>query len=237
MRIHFSINYFTAWGQNMALSGTLPQLGGGDPAKAVYMNFQWRENWSYELEIKTQEPFEFKYKYIIRNSNMIDTYEWGEDRIVSVNPAVTEDLYLFDSWNNPGAIENVFMTQPFQDVLFKNNYEKVPAKNTRKYTHIFRVKAPLLKPGEALCIVGNAKALGKWDTTKALLMSNQDTPWWSIKVDLSKEKSDSVSYKFAIYDLEDKHFKSFENGPDHYAPINPQDGSLTMVSSTFVAVD
>jgi 4-alpha-glucanotransferase len=237
MRIHFSINYFTSWGQNMALSGTLPQLGGGDPAKAVYMNFQWRENWSYELEIKTKEPFEFQYKYIIRNSNMLDTFEWGEDRIVSVNPAVTEDLYLYDTWNNPGAIENVFMTSPFQDVLFKDNYENVLPKNIRKYTHIFRVKAPLLKPGEALCIVGNAKALGKWDTTKALLMNHQDSPWWSIKVDLSKEKSDSVSYKFAIYDLEDKHFKYFENGPDHYAPINHQEGSLTIVSGTFVAVD
>ena len=44
MKIHFSINYFTRWGQNMALSGTLPQLGGGDVSKAVYMNFQWREN-------------------------------------------------------------------------------------------------------------------------------------------------------------------------------------------------
>ena len=39
MIIHFSINFRTTWGQNLYISGSLPELGGGDPAKAVDAHF------------------------------------------------------------------------------------------------------------------------------------------------------------------------------------------------------
>ena len=151
MKIHFSINYFTRWGQNMALSGTLPQLGGGDVSKAVYMNFQWRENWSLEIETDNDAPFEFTYRYVLKDNNGLDNMEWGDDRKISVNPAEVQELWLNDTWNSPGAVENVFMTSPFQDVLFKDNYLPVKGKTPKKHTHVFRVKAPLLQQGEALC--------------------------------------------------------------------------------------
>ena len=48
-------------------------------------------------------------------------------------------------------------------------------------------------------------------------------------LDLSKEEATGVSYKYAIYDLEDKTFRYFENGPDRYAPINKVAKSVTMI--------
>lgn len=233
MKIHFSIKYFTQWGQNMAIVGNLPQLGENDPSKAVFMNFQWKENWSYVVEINSKEPFELNYRYLLKDNNGLDNFEWGTDRAIMVNPAAQNDLYLYDTWNNPGAIENVFMTSPFQDVLLKDNYIPVKASLKKKYTHIFRVKAPLLKKGEGLCLVGNVKALGAWDGAKCLPMSNENSPWWSVKVDLSKTKEEGVSYKYAIYDLEDKTFRYFENGPDRYAPVTGDGKALTMVTDCF----
>ena len=67
MKINFSIKYFTHWGQNMAISGSLPQLGEDNPAKAVFMNFQWKENWSYTIEVDAEEPFEFTYRYLLKD--------------------------------------------------------------------------------------------------------------------------------------------------------------------------
>lgn len=237
MKIHFEINYYTQWGQNMALMGSLPQLGGGDQSKAVFMNFQWRENWTYEVEVKSKELFEFTYKYLIKEGNGLDTVEWGNDRIIKVNPADTDDLWLSDCWNAPSAVENVFMTSPFQNVLFRDNYIPVASKAVKKYTHTLRVKAPTLKQGEALCVVGDVKALGAWDTSKAVLMSNDDTPWWSVKVDLSKEKKNSANFKFAVYDIEDKRFKYFENGADRTVTIDHQTGSKTIYSGSFAVLD
>ena len=233
MKINFSIKYFTHWGQNMAISGSLPQLGEDNPAKAVFMNFQWKENWSYTIEVDAEEPFEFTYRYLLKDSNGLDNFEWGTDRVIKVDPKTQQEIFLVDTWNNPGAVENVFMTAPFQEVLFKENYIPVKTPNKVKYTHLLRVKAPLIKKGEAICVVGNVKALGKWDTSKAVLLNNQDGPWWSVKLDLSKEEASGVSYKYAIYDLEDKTFRYFENGPDRYAPINKVAKSLTVVSDGF----
>ena len=67
MKFNFSIKYFTHWGQNMAISGSLPQLGEDNPAKAVFMNFQWKENWSYTIEVDAEEPFEFTYRYLLKD--------------------------------------------------------------------------------------------------------------------------------------------------------------------------
>lgn len=237
MKLHFKISYFTHWGQNMAIIGSLPQLGENDSKKAALMNFQWREDWTYDLEIKSSTPLEFKYKYVLKDVNGIDSHEWGDFRTVKINPNEVNDLYLVDTWNAPSAIENVFMTSPFQDVLFRDNYIAVEAKETKKYTQIFKVKAPMLKHGEALCMVGDAKALGSWDTTKALLMSNTESPWWTAKVDLSKETKNSVSYKFAVYDLEDKRFKYFENGPDRYAEIKHEPKTQSIISASFANFD
>ncbi|HPG56084.1 MAG TPA: carbohydrate-binding module family 20 domain-containing protein, partial [Candidatus Enterocola sp.] len=237
MKLHFKISYFTHWGQNMAIIGSLPQLGENDSKKAALMNFQWREDWTYDLEIKSSTPLEFKYKYVLKDVNGIDSHEWGDFRTVKINPNEVNDLYLVDTWNAPSAIENVFMTSPFQDVLFRDNYIAVEAKETKKYTQIFKVKAPMLKHGEALCMVGDAKALGSWDTTKALLMSNTESPWWTAKVDLSKETKNSVSYKFAVYDLEDKCFKYFENGPDRYAEIKHEPKTQSIISASFANFD
>lgn len=58
MKLHFKISYFTHWGQNMAIIGSLPQLGENDSKKAALMNFQWREDWTYDLEIKSSTPLE-----------------------------------------------------------------------------------------------------------------------------------------------------------------------------------
>lgn len=233
MRINFSIKYFTHWGQNMAISGSLPQLGENNPVKAVFMNFQWKENWSYTIDVDAQEPFEFSYRYLLKDSNGLDNFEWGTDRIIKVDPKTQQEIFLVDTWNNPGAVENVFMTSPFQEVLFKDNYIPVKTPNKVKYTHVLRVKAPLIKKGEGICVIGNVKALGKWDTSKAVLLNNQDGPWWTVKLDLSKEEAQGISYKYAIYDLEDKTFRYFENGPDRYAPINKIAKSVTIVSDGF----
>ena len=108
MKFHFSIKYFTQWGQNMAIVGNLPQLGANDPSKAVFMNFQWKENWSYVVDINATEPFELNYRYLLKDNNGLDNFEWGTDRAIMVDPAAQTDLYLCDTWNNPGAIENVF---------------------------------------------------------------------------------------------------------------------------------
>ena len=52
MKIHFKLNYFTKWGQNIAIMGSIPELSNNDPSKALYMNFEWKEDWSLDIDVQ-----------------------------------------------------------------------------------------------------------------------------------------------------------------------------------------
>ncbi len=236
MKIHFKLNYFTQWGQNIAIMGSIPELSNNDPSKALYMNYEWKEDWLLDIDVQRDAPFELTYKYVLKDTNGLDVLEWGDDRTILVDPLKDEHVYCYDSWNPAGAVENVFMTSPFQNVLFKENHIPVPATTPKKYTHIFRVKAPTLKKGEALCVVGGSKELGDWASEKPVVMTNEDANWWVAKVNLSTAKVESVNYKYGVYDLEDQSLKYFEYGSDRKADIVTTKKSLVIVSDSFARI-
>ena len=69
MIIHFSINFRTAWGQNLYISGSVPELGGGDPAKAVPMNYTPGDFWKTDIKITDLEERVLSYKYFVKSDN------------------------------------------------------------------------------------------------------------------------------------------------------------------------
>ena len=232
MILQFRISYFTQWGQRLFVVGNLPELGGGDPSKAVAMNFQPSETWQLDLPITLGKERDLHYYYLLRDENaQTSTAEWGSGRTLHLEPEKYATLTLIDAWNSVSALENTFMTAPFSEVLLKPNYPTVAAKPVRSVTHHFEVKAPLLAKGDALCIVGSGAALGDWDTNKALPMACNGTALWSLDANLGKLK-DSVHYKYGVYNISTKQFRYFENGADRIVPVAGK-GELVVVTDTF----
>jgi 4-alpha-glucanotransferase len=238
MKIHFKIPYFTFWGQRLFVSGNIPELGNGDITKALALSYQSPENWSAEININRNEAFQLDYKYILYTEQTDQfTEEWGDDRSFQVDPHKMEHLFCHDSWNSPGSIENVFLTTPFQRVLLRhdNLTDSQPTQANVKFTHIFRVKMPLLKKNESLCLIGNCTALGNWSTNHPILLKKGDQNWWTTEVDLSKAQNE-VHYKYGIYDAEDKQFRLFESGPDRIAPVLNSKKTVVLMSDEFVKI-
>jgi 4-alpha-glucanotransferase len=71
-----------------------------------------------------------------------------------------KELQLIDTWNHAGEYENAFYSTPFADILLKRPASKSSARSKDKFTHIFKVKAPLLKNDECVCIGGSGKGNG-----------------------------------------------------------------------------
>ena len=236
MRIHFKMPFYTHWGQKLLVIGNIPELGNDDKTKALSLNFQQPENWSNEIEVNQTDSFELNYKYVLFNESTGQFIEeWGDDRNIIVDPAKTDHIFCVDSWNAPGSIENVFLTAPFEQVLLQHDHFTAYSKSSNKYTHLFKVKMPMLKNSEAICLIGDCEALGKWSTNKPIIMSQTDGNWWTTEVDLSKAKVD-VHYKYGVYDPEDKQFRYFESGPDHTAPIIDSKKTLVILSDGFVRI-
>ena len=186
MILRFKISYFTHWGQRLFVVGNVPELGNDDTAKAVPLNFVPSETWELEVAVKASAKKELHYRYFLRDENtQTETWEWGDGHTVVLDAAKCDVVTCIDAWNSPSILDNTFMTAPFREVLLKNNYPTVKAKATKKVTHIFSVKAPLLTKNEAVCIVGNCAALGGWQTDKALPLACAGTSEWTLQTDIT----------------------------------------------------
>jgi len=227
MKVTFNISYFTHWGQNIYITGNAVELGTDDTAKAVPMNFSQPESWSLEIDIKDKNITELQYSYFIKEENTGKIFhEWNAQRVVNLN-IKQKQIVLVDAWNSISAIENNFLTAPFQNVLLRTgaDLQSVPKNDTHRLqigasegaSHIFSVKAPLLNKNEALCIVGNCTGLGNWSVENPVLMSNTENACWKIALNLSDVKDD-IHYKYGIFDAENRCFKYFEGGADRIVP-------------------
>lgn len=236
MKIHFKIQYHTNWGQRLLVSGNIPALGNGDFTKALSLSFAFPENWSGAADVSTDELKNLQYKYILLNENTGQyTEEWDAGRMIDMDNNSVGYLFCYDQWNAPNALENTFLTAPFNEVLLKDEHPVAEAECPKKYTHVFRVKAPLLHKNQVLCVVGNCKVLGNWSTQHPVLLTKTNVDW-EVRLDLSKCQGE-VHYKYGFYDAEDKRFCYLESGPDRVTYVMNDKKSKVIHHDGFVRMD
>jgi len=213
MTIHFYLRFSTHFGQSIFVSGNNDILGNDDLAKAFPIQYLNDQLWHGSITVNTTKDLNtIRYKYILREEGKEETVEFGDDRVALLDDTQADEIVFFDTWNYSGETENVYFTQPFQDVLLKTPaaVAKIAAKAPKVYTHEFRVKAPILSEDEAICITGGAAILNDWSTENPILLTKNKT-WWKVRLNLSKENF-PVAYKYGIYNVKNKKFTAFESG-------------------------
>src|SRR5205823_3608390 len=138
------------------------------------------------------------------------------------------------SWNVTGYYENAFYTEPFKEVLLKNNYTQIDYATPAVFTHTFKLKAPLLTQGQVPYIAGGADTLGNWHTDRNLLLHKEENEdFWSIDVDLTGADF-PVEYKYGIYDVRENRAIQFENGENRSFYDNIAPNKKTIVNDGFI---
>ncbi len=236
MIVHFYLRYSTQFGQTLLVSGNTGVLGNNDLSRAFTLQYLNEQLWHGSVEIdskKLDEPF--NYKYILHNEKGEDIYEFGEDRILDLKKIKTDKLILTDTWNHAGQFENTFFTSPFQEVLLKQHRHKsVAYKEPKTFTHEFRVKAPVLNENEIICLSGSAKAMNAWDKGNVIPLSKKGN-WWSVRLDLADDQF-PLSYKYGVYDTEQKQFARFEEGNNRHLLVKEEAGAVTILHDGFAQV-
>ncbi|MFM7646034.1 MAG: 4-alpha-glucanotransferase [Sphingomonadales bacterium] len=217
--IQFNIRYTTHPGQTLWISGNLPELGRNNPSEALCMRYVNQQFWQLEvpLSLKSRNN-KLHYRYLLKGEDGQPVAEWGNDRVLSISN--NQDIVLIDTWNFAGEYENAFYTAPFREVLFKRKSVK-HAKSIIEGTptHTFRVKAPLLEPGQTLCLLGAAPVLGAWNTQAALPM-HKEKDWYQLTLKLPDTLL-AVDYKYGVWDLLSNKFVRFEEGINRTIPEHP----------------
>lgn len=213
MKIHFFLRFQTRYGQQLRITGNVRELEGKDGEMGVPMQFYNDQFWHFALELEGDQkslPETIQYSYALAQEGLETIQEWGNDRIIELSKISADEIQLTDTWNHAGEFENVFYTAPFRRVLLKSPFHTGKARPYRGQTHVFKVKYPLLAPGEIMCITGSSETMGSWKSADALPMQKEGD-WWLIKLNLSKEDF-PMTYKYGIWNQEEGRFIRHEDG-------------------------
>ena len=184
MIIHFSINFRTAWGQNLYISGSVPELGGGDPAKAVPMNYTPGDFWKTDIKITDLEERVLSYKYFVKSENGSTFYEAGSERVLGLNSA-SRELFLNDEWQGNSA-DAPFLTAPFSEIFFSHAHRESTQTHLHSREVIIRVTAPAVEQDCVLAICGDSPVLGGWDPAGAMEMTPVHGSRWTVHLPAEK---------------------------------------------------
>ncbi len=235
-RIAFQVRYHTSPGQSIFVTGNHSLLGNGDYAKAFPLTYLNEDYWFGTLEVNEALTSDIVYNYLLVSTNGTTAVDWGSDKVIQPMGLAAEEVLLLDTWNAPSLMENTFYTEPFQEVLLKDNFTEVTAKVPSKITHTFRVKAPILQKGHAVCIIGSIEQLGEWNSANPLLLSQKKgNPWHTVSIDLGKTNF-PFSYKYGVYNTISKEFIQFENGNNRSIYDGGVPNRLTIVSDGFAGI-
>ncbi|MFT4154945.1 4-alpha-glucanotransferase [Parafilimonas sp.] len=213
-KIIFQLRFHTKPGQSLFVAGSHAVLGNGDIAHALPLQYLNEETWAATADINAASVPEqgIGYNYVLKMEDGSVIYDWGEDKKLTPELFTYKEVFISDSWNFAGYYDNAFYTEPFQNVLLKNNHTEVKTKEPKKFTHIFRIKAPLLKKGETICLLGDAEETGRWTAETPVLLSRKaGEDFHSVALDLAKIDFPLI-YKYGIYDSVHKKFLQYEDG-------------------------
>lgn len=232
MTIHFYLRFHTDFGQRLLVSGDIEALGNSDEKKAFTLNYFDNEFWEGSITVDPEKTARIKYKYILANADGFTIHEGGKPRTIDLGKTGIEEIRVIDAWNHAGEFENVFYTDPYQEILLPPHDKKFKHKSPKNFSHIFRVKAPLLQKNEVVCVSGSGSALKEWDKKNPVLLA-PDNEWWSCKISIPKEDF-PLSYKYGVYNIKENEFVRFEEGQNRLIHDDASAKKITIIHDGFV---
>ena len=228
MKVDLYLRFQTVFGQKLSLIGNFSTPG---VEEIVPMEFLNEAFWHASVEVDAKAIPALHYRYLFTNELGETITEAERHRNVMLQKVTASRIVVIDTWNDAGFVENAFYTAPFKEVLLPKA-KAVKSKKVSAYSHIFKVKAPLLQASETVCLLGNDEALGAWNMDAPIKMDKVGD-WWMAQVDLSKGEMPLV-YKYGIYNTKEESFAYFEGGDNRM--LQSSNDALTILHDGFIQV-
>lgn len=237
IKLNFFIRFHTEFGQTLHISGEHEIFGNNDINNALPMQYWNEEFWTatIELNISTVPLQGIVYNYVVKNESGDVHYDWGSDKKIFTELFTSDEAVIIDAWNFAGFYENAFYTEPFQQVLLKKNFTPVNVTEPQTYTHIFKIKAPLIEKDQTVFLSGNIKELGDWGREPVLMNKEEEEDFFSVKVDLSNVNI-PIAYKYGVYDLKENKIIRFEDGNNRWLHNAFLKTTKTIVNDGFIVL-
>jgi 4-alpha-glucanotransferase len=228
MKIDFYLRFKTHIGQSLSIMGNLNILGNNETGAALPMIFLSEDYWHASIEIDELFNGSVSYRYVFKNQKGDVLIDGEKKRFIKPNG---KNIVVIDTWNNTGDYSNAFYTAPFRNVFFKE-HKNFKFKRNDFYTHVFKIKAPVLKNNELPCLLGSTNELKDWHTAQPVLLQ-QEGDWWVVNINLS-EAQFPIAYKYGTYHFKKQEFLAFEEGDNRLLHLNPLPEQETIIHDGFI---
>ena len=207
MKIVFSIQYNTRFGESL-----LVHVTDSNTAKEhVYgMNTVDGKTWTCQIETaKDEHPSALNYHYSVDNAGREERHEWKTiAHRLELNNANTSEITVYDHWSDI-PYDSYLYSSAFTDCVNRRPATPMGSCDYRKTLRLI-VRAPQMRCGQRLAVIGRGKALGEWKPSKALLMCEHNYNEWVIDLNADSFNNDRLELKFIAFG--DKGEQMWETG-------------------------
>lgn len=193
MTIQFNIDYATVFGQELVINVVLGQ------ETSVYRmhtddGLRWfcTINNAERLGLQTIDYF-----YSIQRGDVAERTEWQvEPHRLELSAEKATRYCVFDRWISIPE-DSYQYSAAFTECIARSTVE-APLRSTSRRLLRLKVRAPQLRMGESLYLVGKERWLGGWNIDQALPMTQHNYREWTVDIDSDKLNAAQIDYKFLI---------------------------------------
>ena len=216
MKLRFNIEYQTSFGEQLVLN----IKESSSKTTAYRMSSLDDYHWFYELNGRFSVGEVIDYYYSVDFDGQPKRHEWLVDaHRLEMASEKGINYTIYDHWIDIPE-DSYLYSSAFTDCVAKHTVVKSPLKPFTTTVRL-KVRAPQLRQGERLALIGADKALGGWEILKALPMSEHNYNEWMVNVDAMQLQSNVLEFKFVVLDAEQDVTPIWEGGENRRVELPP----------------
>lgn len=238
MKLKFTIQYGTQWGQNLYVVITYRSSDGTEKSERLMMVTTDGMGWQLEttvLESRKHPISSFMYYYQVEDvDGNVLRKEWNTiPRTYYFDSS--KNYVMADQWRDVSLQYHLYSKAYLTTMGLAESSEVSPQRvPLYRKTVLFRVSAPQLKKGQSVAVIGSHPAIGSWNTARYLLMENIGRFEWLLSVNVESVLL-PIEYKYVIVDDETHALVTWEEG-DNRTTEGLLSADLSMVPDGTVLV-
>lgn len=192
MAIQFNIDYKAMFGEHIAVN-----IQSGEEVLKLPLQTSDGEKWACDWCVESPEK-SYTYYYSVEREGRAVKTEWLMIKHqLDVNAKKAAVYTLYDHWK--AMPEDAYLySSAFTDCINHQAPQEMKPETGSKIVRLI-VRAPQLRDGERLGVLGADKALGAWDVQKILPMTQHTYNEWVADIDATHLEGGHLEFKFIAF--------------------------------------
>lgn len=192
MTVQFNIEYKAMFGEHIAVN-----IQSGEEVLKLPLQTSDGEKWACDWCVESPEK-SYTYYYSVEREGRAVKTEWLMIKHqLDVNARKAAVYTLYDHWK--AMPEDAFLySSAFTDCINHQAPQEMKPETGSKIVRLV-VRAPQLRDGERLGVLGADKALGAWDVQKILPMTQHTYNEWVADIDATHLEGSHLEFKFVAF--------------------------------------